>query len=219
MARKDRDGLSLKQKLFCLCYLVCLNATQAAAEAGYSKLSPAQGSKLLTNPAIAAYIAKATSRQFARLELTDEKLLREAMRVAFSDIGRLFSNDGSLLPIHELDADARAMISSVEVKRTLTEGRAQEVTKIRLWAKAPALDLLFKHRGLLQPERVDHRHLHLHSPLTSEQVAMMPQNILEELHSLAQRADQLLEEEDAHQAARRGQRGGNRRVLEATTAG
>lgn len=51
--------LTAKQKRFCDEYLIDLNATQAAIRTGYSeKTAKAQGSRLLTNVDIRAYIDK-----------------------------------------------------------------------------------------------------------------------------------------------------------------
>ncbi len=49
--------LNQKQKTFCLAYVECYNATEAAKVAGYSeKTARQQGSRLLTNVDITAYI-------------------------------------------------------------------------------------------------------------------------------------------------------------------
>lgn len=55
----DRKGLTLKQKRFAEYYVILGNRTQAAIKAGYSvKTSSSQGSELLNNPTVRAYVGK-----------------------------------------------------------------------------------------------------------------------------------------------------------------
>ena len=77
-------ALSEKQKLFCDEYLICLNATQAALRAGYSKATaryaskwindpqkPTSHTKVKFNPEMRAYIDKRLE------ELEDEKIAKQ----------------------------------------------------------------------------------------------------------------------------------------------
>ncbi len=51
---------------------------------------------------------------FKRLDLTAEQVLRELARIGFSDIRSLFDEQGVLRPIHTLDEQTAAMMSSLE---------------------------------------------------------------------------------------------------------
>lgn len=79
--------------------------------------------------------------------------MREAARLAYSDIGDLFDDDGKLLPLNDWPKDARAAVSSVEVL-TRTRGAGDrvldDVVKIKLWDKPKLIELLFKHLGLMR---------------------------------------------------------------------
>ncbi len=86
------------------------------------------------------------------------RALREAARLAYSDVGALFDEDGHLRPVHTLPPEVRAAIASIEiVRKNLASGnRTQEyVHKVKLWDKPTSLALLFKHLGLLV-ERLEH---------------------------------------------------------------
>lgn len=78
--------LTPKQQRFVQEYLVDLNATQAAIRTGYSeKTAKQQGSRLLTNAAIAAAIAAKQTKVAERAETTVQRVLEELAMLAFYD--------------------------------------------------------------------------------------------------------------------------------------
>lgn len=78
--------LTPKQKLFVQEYLVDLNATQAASRAGYSEKTAAViGAENLIKPNIMAAIEKAMRDREHRTEITQDKVLAELAKVAFSN--------------------------------------------------------------------------------------------------------------------------------------
>ena len=81
-----------------------------------------------------------------------DRALREAARLAYSDVRELFDEQGRLKPIKDLPDHIAAAVGSIEVlKRNLTAGddQQEDVVKIRLWDKPKNLEMLFKHLGLL----------------------------------------------------------------------
>ena len=77
-ARPERSGLTPKQQRFVSEYLKDQNATQAAIRAGYSAgTAKQQGSRLLTNAAIARAVNKAQKRVAVKSEITAESLAAE----------------------------------------------------------------------------------------------------------------------------------------------
>lgn len=150
-----------KQQRFADEYLVDSNATAAAIRAGYSARSArVTSAKLLKNPRVAAYIAERRNRIATKLEITTERILEEARRLAFVDPANLVHPDGKLKGIHEIDENTRAAIASVEVVE-ICEGvgknrrRVGTTTKFKLWDKNPAIERLFKHFDLFPPKRVE----------------------------------------------------------------
>ncbi len=81
-------ALSKKQELFCIEYLVDLNATQAYKRAGYSaksdNIAAVEASKLLRNPKIEAKIKELMDKRSQRTEVTADKVLAELAAIAFA---------------------------------------------------------------------------------------------------------------------------------------
>ena len=142
-----------KQQRFVEEYLIDLNATQAAIRAGYSeKTAGSVGNENLTKPEIAAAVQQAMNARSARTEITADRVLQELAKIGFSDIRKVFTPGGNLLPIQDLDDETAATMSSVEVVTRKVPGaeeaEVEHVAKIKLWDKRAALELLGKHLKL-----------------------------------------------------------------------
>jgi phage terminase small subunit len=142
-------------------YMVDLQAGNAARRAGYSERTADQsGYRLLRKPKISGRIAALQAEVTSRLEITVERVLLEAARLAFSDPRRLFDADGNLKPIAELDDDTAAALASFEsVERPIPggEGKTEVIRKVKTWSKPEAVTLLARHLGLLV-DRIEHKH-------------------------------------------------------------
>lgn len=78
--------LTKKQKRFVDEYLIDLNATQAAIRAGYSdKTAAVIGAENLIKPNIAVAVEKAMKNREQRTEITQDKVLAELAKIAFSN--------------------------------------------------------------------------------------------------------------------------------------
>jgi len=150
-AAKNRQ-LTPRQESFCREYLVDLNATQAAIRAGYSpKTAQEQSSRLLSNVMVARRIAEKGQSHAKNTGLTIERLLQEAMRLAFFDIRKLVDKDGNPIPINQLDDDTAAAIQGLELASERSrdeEGAETTVRKYKVADKNSAIERLFKHMGL-----------------------------------------------------------------------
>jgi terminase small subunit-like protein len=81
-----------------------------------------------------------------------DRVLREAARLAYSDIRELFDEQGNLLPIKKWPDDIAKAVASIEfVKKNVTagDGKVDDVIKLRLWDKPRKLENLMKHHGQL----------------------------------------------------------------------
>lgn len=143
-----------KQAAFVQQYLVDKNATQAAIRAGYSaKTASSAGERLLRNVEIAKALERGMSDLAGRLGITAERVLLERSRLAFFDVRKLFREDGSPIPVNELDADAAAAIAGLEVAE-IWEGGGEDrhfvgyLKKYKLASKDPSLAALEKYFGL-----------------------------------------------------------------------
>ena len=86
-----------------------------------------------------------------------DRSLREAARLAFSDLAEFYDANGEIKAISEWTQDMRAAVQAIEtMDRDVTPGErgpAKKVYRLRLWDKPKNLEMLFKHLGLLE-ERI-----------------------------------------------------------------
>ncbi|MBS1003179.1 terminase small subunit [Acetobacter thailandicus] len=143
-------SLNDKQLRFVAEYLIDLNATQSAIRAGYSeKTARSIGQRLLTNVDIQNAISEAQSVRSIRTQITQDRVLQEFAKIGFSDIRSLFTEAGNLKPLSDLEADAAAALSSVEVvTKNLNDGGVEYVHKIKLWDKVGSLTQMGRHLGM-----------------------------------------------------------------------
>jgi phage terminase small subunit len=140
--------------LFVAAYLVSLNATQAAKDAGYSeKTAKSQGQRLLTNVDVAEAIEAAKKERSQRTKITQDDVLRELGRIAFFDIGKAFTPDGALKRLDEMDEDTRRALASLEVVSLTSDGEhVGTLKKVKIADKLGALSKLAQHLGMLDPK-------------------------------------------------------------------
>lgn len=150
--------LTARQQRFIDEYLVDLNATQAAIRAGYSAKTARQiGEQNLSKVDIARAITEAKKAREVRIEITQDRVLKEAARLALFDPRKLFNDDGSPKGIHELDDDTAAAVAGIEVLEQF-EGSGKErvfvghLKKYRIADKNSALEKLFKHLGMFEKD-------------------------------------------------------------------
>ncbi len=146
--------MTQKQRAFVREYLVDLNATQAALRAGYSKKTAgAIGTENLRKPIIEEEIKKAIDERAKRVQISADQVLAELAALATSDIMRNYVLDPDTGEVTLTDAAPRSAtraVSSVEISTyTSEDGSGRVQTKLKLWDKPRALQLLARHLGLL----------------------------------------------------------------------
>lgn len=142
-----------KQQAFIVNYLANgFNATKAAQEAGYSaKTADSQASRMLKDVKVAAVIAARSKATVAKAEISAERVIEEIARLAFLDPRRLFTADGRLKEISELDEDVAAAIAGIEVKVLYDEGAPiGELKKIKFADKGINLERLARYFKLFK---------------------------------------------------------------------
>ena len=141
MSRKAKKRLTGKQQNFVNEYLIDLNATAAAKRAGYSiKAATEMGYENLTKPHVAAEVAKRRQRMIEKLEITQEMVVQELAKLAFSNVGDYL----------RIDADGEPYLDFSD----LTEAQTAALdTGFRLADKHNALVSLAKILGFM-PTRV-----------------------------------------------------------------
>lgn len=143
--------LTARQSAFVAAYIVSLNATQAAKEAGYSeKTAKSQGQRLLTNVDVAEAIGAAMKARSKRTEINADRVLLEIGRIAFVDMGKAFTPDGAVKPLDEMDEDTRRALVSLDVVSFTGDGEnVGTLKKVKFADKLGALGKLAQHLGLL----------------------------------------------------------------------
>lgn len=145
-------------------WLQTRNATEAYAQSYSDKTSrktaTREGSRLLKHPKVAAAIEVALSAAAAKLEVTAKNTLKELARIAFLDPRRFFNDDNTLKTMLQLDDQAAAAISSLEIDE-LFEGTGKDRTwvgytkKLKFWNKNDSLNTLAKYLKLVEGDDVD----------------------------------------------------------------
>jgi phage terminase small subunit len=157
MGKNGNTGikLSAQQERFCLEYTKDFNGQQAAIRAGYSaKTAKETASRLLTYVNVSSRIAQLQAKMESKFEITKEMLARELLAIARSDVRKYFNDDYQLKQIKDLDDEAAAAISEIEV----SEINAGEVSigltkKIKRSDKVRAIAELNKMFGFHAPEK------------------------------------------------------------------
>lgn len=146
-----------KQKRFCEEYLIDLNSTQAAIRAGYSeKTSYSIGQENLKKPEISNTIQQLMQERQSRTQITQDRVLKELSRIAFFDIRKLYKEDGSLKKPNELDDDAAAVLSGIDIVEMAGGEEAFGFTKkVKIFDKNSALTLAMRHLGMLN-DKIEH---------------------------------------------------------------
>lgn len=161
----SKDGLSPKQERFVAEYLIDLNATQAAARAGYSpRTANEQGARLLANASIRAAVTEGQAKVAKKLNITVERIVAELAKIGFANMQDYMRVGPSGLPQLDFGAltrDQAAALQEVSVDtvrkpdpdgETDENGRVLFVTvdkvKFKLGDKRAALVDLGKHLGM-----------------------------------------------------------------------
>ncbi|MDU1116455.1 MAG: terminase small subunit [Clostridium butyricum] len=171
----ENEELTDKQRLFCIFYSKCFNATKAYLKA-YTctyETANAEGYKLLVNPCIKKQIDELTKIRFNK-EALKNGVLQKYIDIAFADLGDYLKfgkktkgvwtkdKDGVDTPVIDPDTGQQKIkeYSYVDLKESIsvdtsliTEvSEGKDGIKIKLADKMKALDFLNKHLNLLSDE-------------------------------------------------------------------
>lgn len=129
---------------------------RAFREAGYKadcNHPTVQLAKLMRSPDIQSALAAAQFDMAEKFEVSQDRVLRELVLLAFSDIShyKMDQETGELIvnPDEDVNPAVSRAISSVEYT-TVTDGdRVTKKVRMKLWDKNNALTLLMKYLGML----------------------------------------------------------------------
>jgi phage terminase small subunit len=152
--------LSIEQLLFINGYVEHRDLAKAIAESGFrdstDELDPdfytIRAKAWLADPVIKGEIDRRIRAQANAAAVTAAEIVDEMRKVAFFDPRKLFTEDGKLKNVYELDEDEAAALANFEVINVAEGG---VITKVTPNSKMRALELLGKHRNMFV-ERVEH---------------------------------------------------------------
>jgi phage terminase small subunit len=144
-----------RQEEFAQCIANGMTSREALTQMGLSH-SPTNYLKLAKAPGMVERVRTLVAQRLQAAGVTAERTKREIARVAYADVRRIFNKEGQLLPIHEIDDDTAAAITSITVQTknvgSLKEPNYVDVIKIKFASKMDALGLLAKHFKLVNDE-------------------------------------------------------------------
>lgn len=138
-----------KQRRFVEEYVVHLNATRAAAIAGYSKKTAATaGCRALKHPEIKKAIEIAIEERSNRLQIRTDEVLSRIMSIAFFNIANCFNSDGTLKNFNEIDPNlVEAICYYKRTSNLKKDGKTRELIRISSMNKIKCLRILLKYLG------------------------------------------------------------------------
>jgi len=177
--QKKKNTLTPKQELFIREYLKDMNATQAYLRAGYKvseKVAGTAGPRLLENVGIAAAIKKALGKRLNKLEISNDTVLQEIAKLAFSNMYDFLTiqEDGSAtVDLSNLTREQAAAIQELSYEegtdRSESEARAVRKLKFKLAEKRGSLELLGRYLKLFNDS----------TPINARQTAKILKDVLE----------------------------------------
>ena len=144
-------------------YLIDLDATRvykvAYLRCKKDETANVNGSKLLRNAKVQEYISEKMKEREKRTEITQDMVIKELAKIAFLDIRKLYTENGQLKNIADMDSETAGAISSLETLEEY-EGygddreKIGDTQKVKLLDKTKALELLGRHLGIFN-DKID----------------------------------------------------------------
>ena len=152
--------LSPKQQRFVDEYLVDLNGTQAAIRAGYSeKTAKSIANENLTKPDIQSAISEAQQKRAKRTEITQDMVIREIAKLAFSQYSNYIrvNRDGHpVIDLSDCTPDELDALTETSTETAVEKDGEDFVTvrkvKIKVADKGKYLEMLGKHLGMFKDQ-------------------------------------------------------------------
>ena len=154
-------------------YILTLNATDSAIIAGYSERSAySTGHRLLKNAEVQKKLQKERAMARKKFEINQEKVLNELARIGFGLTTDLISIDEegnvTFKNIDDLDEDQKAMISEFTSIRSVNGDIVTTTTKVRVYDKLKALEMLSRHLGLFEKDNKQKIQINVNIPDEAE---------------------------------------------------
>jgi phage terminase small subunit len=150
------DGLTPKQRRFCIEYVKDMNATRAYVDAyGHDNRASARvfGCRLLTKDHIQHRINLEFQEMAKEGRVKAQMVIRELALIAFSEVSAAVEWSDAGMTIRDskdMTRDERAVIQEISVTPVVNlSGHVADTKKVKMHNKAKALETLAKYFGLL----------------------------------------------------------------------
>jgi len=157
----ENKKLTGKEERFCQEYVMWLNATKAAVNAGYSEKSARMaGSRLMTNDNIKKRIEHLKNNLAETSAISALRISKEHEKIAFMDAGQIRDGWMTLKDFESLTESRKACIQEITTKQVTKNGDNGEVVveewvKLKLYDKQKSLDSLSRMLGYDAPKKLD----------------------------------------------------------------
>jgi phage terminase small subunit len=146
--RKSKPKLSDRQEKFVEEYAKSLIGSEAARKAGYSvKGANVTGSQLLTNPSIKERLRQKMEERIAAANISQESILREIAKIAFSDVKDISSWSDNRLEFMDSENIPNEVSAGIQTITTKSSEFGNDMS-IKMHDKLKALEMLGKQAGL-----------------------------------------------------------------------
>lgn len=148
---QENIKLTAKEERFCELYVLYLNATRAAKEAGYSEKTASEIScENLTKPKIKNRISELQNNLSQAAQISALRIIKEHEKIAFSSIAHLHKTWIEREDFEKLTKDQKDCIKSIKTKiSTANKGTKDEpmfvdveFVHVELWDKQKSLEAL-----------------------------------------------------------------------------
>ena len=151
-ANTDDVKLTAKEEMFCQQYILLLNATKAAINAGYSENSArVSGCRLLTKANIQKRIKQMQDDLEKSLEISKAWVLTQHKKIASANAGQLRDGWMNLKDFEALTEEQKEVIQEVTAK----EGKFGTEVKVKLYDKQRSLDSISEMLGFFAPAKTE----------------------------------------------------------------
>jgi phage terminase small subunit len=141
-----------RHELYCQGVVEGKSSDQAYADAGF-KPSRKNASRLKTKEDIQSRIRELQKRALERHDVTIDRIIEAYAKIAFSDIRKIFDEQGNLKLPCALPDDLAAAVSGLEIVTAQKgQGKVEYVAKIKLADKRSALDSIGKHLHMFKED-------------------------------------------------------------------
>lgn len=146
------DKLTNLQERFKNNILKGMNGKDAYIKAGYKARGAAaevNASRMLRNAKVRRAVDAARAKASDKAEVTQERILREEMRLAFVDPRKLCDENGVTIPLHKLPDDIARAITGLEV---IIQADGSPKYKYKFSDKGKSLERLERHLGMFKKD-------------------------------------------------------------------